>query len=127
MYTISLRVEIYTLENSWKTSSKHTKNLLYTFSEFINQSLLNNFRNWTNTRLDIYNNSKTEALEEVDENIHLIEFEPTYDPEALKRELNLEETASNWDFDPSINNITSDCDILTERLEIKKSKNLCFS
>jgi len=106
LYTMSMRIELYTAEDSWKSATSHTKNLLYTFIEYANQALVEKFRDWTNKRLDIFRNDDTASFNEVDPHVFLYEFDPSSSEEYLLQHDDWRMNNYNWNFSTEIKEIS---------------------
>ena len=72
--TLSVRIEVYTGEECWKTADSHTKNLLYTFSEYVNSAFNFNLQDWTRKRLGLFNGQQNSCLTETSENLLVYTF-----------------------------------------------------
>ena len=104
--TMSTRVELYTQEESWKTASKHTKNLLYTFITHMVDILQEKFRVWTKLRLDVGKEGDTGLLFESKKNIFLANCGFNYDENTLRCLVPLQINL-NWGFNPAIKAVGS--------------------
>jgi len=125
--TLSIRVELYTQEESWKTASSHTKDLLYTFSEIINEQFAKRFRSWTKSRLDLTKKSRFAKLEEISKNLYHFELDYEYDSNSLKMSKPLTQNR-NWNFSPKIKKYQGPVEEKPkEKLSLAKGNTYCFA
>ena len=104
--TLSTRVELYTQEQLWKDSSKHTKNMLYTFILHAIDVLQKKYQLWTRLRMNIAKTKDSNFLYEINNDISMLQYEQNYDEDSLKN-LGLLQKNINWRFNPIIKTINS--------------------
>ena len=105
--TMSTRFELYTQEESWKSATSHTKNLLYTFITYAIDALQERFRIWTKIRKDISASEEEHPLL-FKKNKDLLSFHSgfKYDESTLKNIVPLYKNL-NWNFDPEIKELVN--------------------
>jgi len=103
--TMSTRFELYTHEESWKTASSHTKNLLYTFITYAIDALQEKFRVWTKVRKEICESEHEHPLLfKKHKDVLLFHTNFKYDESALKGFVDLQKNL-NWNFDSEIKTV----------------------
>lgn len=100
--TLSIRVEVYVSEKSWKSADRFTKELLNTFSEISNEKLAKRLQSWTKSRLDMTKKNFHSKLNDKSPHLYLFEC-PSYKYDESKLKCSTTLTANlNWKFSPKI-------------------------
>eukprot|EP01016_Furgasonia_blochmanni_P042581 TRINITY_DN5663_c0_g1_i5.p1 TRINITY_DN5663_c0_g1~~TRINITY_DN5663_c0_g1_i5.p1 ORF type:complete len:831 (+),score=111.95 TRINITY_DN5663_c0_g1_i5:560-3052(+) len=131
--TLSLRLELYTQQQYWRNSSKHTKNLLFTFTLAVKDKLESILIEWMRTRYSIYKSHDTKPLKKSADNILYLNLSSFVKKTEENSDdfLDLAESRS-WKFDEKISSkVTEKTDMLSlnymDELERERYFNLVKS
>lgn len=105
--TLSCRAEIYTTEESWKTASMHTKDLLFMLSMLLNEHLAKRFTAWTKYRVDCTKKQNSEKLEQIVTGLGYFEIDSEYDTDNLLDTQPLQSKNEGWKFSKSIKSLNT--------------------